>query len=862
MSSCRPVALLQCRSPIARFRSPRFPLAWLLINGIGGGLSALIVAGVLAGRAGLPISGGLLLAAGAFGALPALAALLRGRWEARWPELLVVGAAASLAIALGLWHAWPSLLPPGLSVDTVHHFRLISWLAEQKRLPPADDDMAMLLGEMVAYPPGLHLLVVAAAAGSRQPLLAALYPTVALLGGLAAALVALLALAAGRARGEPTAGLSLVGVLLLLGCRTYSLEAYTDHSYYAMTLGALLVLLTASWLVVPPRLHAPGAAQLGLALAALLATYPLWWPAPALLAVAALRPRNRRRWTAGGGPALLLALALGPSLLLAAVDVPARLAVGRAVLAHEGLVATPDAYRLLPLLFGALAAPLVWRAAAGRRLILLAGLVAAQLAALTLAARLGLLAGYHGVKTLFLLLPLAAALAGAGATRLAAIRRPAPRLGATAGVLAAVVLAGDWQGLATRNLQVLTWDVANAAAWLRVHDPAGAARAVPVGFPPGPAAYWVQVGLLGQRRDRAVAAQRAFTVTPPSPASWAVDEAQPRLAVVPAIDAAPPGATVVARSGNAAVLQRDRPLDLAALNPLTIRYYVVLEAGRLKTALDLLHPLAGRLPELELRLSQGGTPVATYRLAPDEARTKPQQIGLDILPATLAGEGYVNRVYPRFAPVPDPPTGAFTLDLRLLDGGQVLDERRLAAFELTTDGAVLHLAAESGELVYVRRPGEPGALRPGGQWIGGLWLRGWHAPERAAPGAVLPLLLRWSAAAPLDRSLWLDIALADASGRIVAADSRPPQGGFYPTWRWRPGEPVDDHRGLPLPPDLPPGRYRLLAGVRNPATGETRTTTVGVVAVERSVTHNESQGLVPGATNPEAADIQVVWPTD
>jgi hypothetical protein len=854
--------LLQCRSPIARFRSPRFPLAWLLINGIGGGLSALIVAGVLAGRAGLPISGGLLLAAGAFGALPALAALLRGRWEARWPELLVVGAAASLAIALGLWHAWPSLLPPGLSVDTVHHFRLISWLAEQKRLPPADDDMAMLLGEMVAYPPGLHLLVVAAAAGSRQPLLAALYPTVALLGGLAAALVALLALAAGRARGEPTAGLSLVGVLLLLGCRTYSLEAYTDHSYYAMTLGALLVLLTASWLVVPPRLHAPGAAQLGLALAALLATYPLWWPAPALLAVAALRPRNRRRWTAGGGPALLLALALGPSLLLAAVDVPARLAVGRAVLAHEGLVATPDAYRLLPLLFGALAAPLVWRAAAGRRLILLAGLVAAQLAALTLAARLGLLAGYHGVKTLFLLLPLAAALAGAGATRLAAIRRPAPRLGATAGVLAAVVLAGDWQGLATRNLQVLTWDVANAAAWLRVHDPAGAARAVPVGFPPGPAAYWVQVGLLGQRRDRAVAAQRAFTVTPPSPASWAVDEAQPRLAVVPAIDAAPPGATVVARSGNAAVLQRDRPLDLAALNPLTIRYYVVLEAGRLKTALDLLHPLAGRLPELELRLSQGGTPVATYRLAPDEARTKPQQIGLDILPATLAGEGYVNRVYPRFAPVPDPPTGAFTLDLRLLDGGQVLDERRLAAFERTTDGAVLHLAAESGELVYVRRPGEPGALRPGGQWIGGLWLRGWHAPERAAPGAVLPLLLRWSAAAPLDRSLWLDIALADASGRIVAADSRPPQGGFYPTWRWRPGEPVDDHRGLPLPPDLPPGRYRLLAGVRNPATGETRTTTVGVVAVERSVTHNESQGLVPGATNPEAADIQVVWPTD
>lgn len=862
MSSCRPVALLQRRSPIACFRSPRFPLAWLLISGIGGGLSALIVAGVLAGRAGLPISGGLLLAAGAFGALPALVALLRGRWEARWPELLVVGAAASLAIALGLWHAWPSLLPPGLSVDAVHHFQLISWLAEQKRLPPADDDMAMLLGEMVAYPPGLHLLVVAAAAGSRQPLLAALYPTVALLGGLAAALVALLALAAGRARGEPAAGLSLVGVLLLLGCRTYSLEAYTDHSYYAMTLGALLVLLAAGWLVVPPRLHAPGAAQLGLALAALLATYPLWWPAPALLAVAALRPRDRRRWTAGGGPALLLALALGPSLLLAAVDVPARLAVGRAVLAHEGLVATPDAHRLLPLLFGALAAPLVWRAAAGRRLILLAGLVAAQLTALTLAARLGLLAGYHGVKTLFLLLPLAAALAGAGATRLAAIRRPAPRLGATAGVLAAVVLAGDWQGLATRNLQVLTWDVANAAAWLRAHDPAGAARAVPVGFPPGPAAYWVQVGLLGQRRDEAKAAQRAFTTAPPTPASWAVDEAQPRLAVVPAIDAAPPGAAVVARAGAAAILRRDRPLDLAPLNPLTIRYRTFLEDGRLKTAIDLIHPLAGRLPQLELRLSHAGAIVAVYQLTPDTVRTKPQQLGLDILPVTLAGEGYVNRTYPRFPPVPGPPAGAYTLDLRLTVGGQPLDERRLAAFDRTADGAVRNLAAASGELVYVRRPGGPAALRPAAERLGDLWLVGWHAPARATAGGPLPVLLRWRADAPLDRGLWLEAALADASGRIVAADSRPPQGGFYPTWRWRPGEPVDDTRHLRLPPGLPPGRYQLLAGVRNPATGETRTTTVGVVAAERSVTHNESRGLVPGATNPEAADIRVVWPTD
>ena len=37
--------------------------------------------------------------------------------------------------------------------------------------------------------------------------------------------------------------------------------------------------------------------------------------------------------------------------------------------------------------------------------------------------------------------------------------------------------------------------------------------------------------------------------------------------------------------------------------------------------------------------------------------------------------------------------------------------------------------------------------------------------------------------------------------------------GFRPSRSWSPGEPIRDNRVLRLPPDLPPGRYWLIAGM-------------------------------------------------
>jgi hypothetical protein len=173
-------------------------LAWLLVSTIGNALAAIVVAGVVAGRLGLPIAGSWLLGAGLLGALPRLLVLARGRWVARWSELAAALIGLAAVGGAGLALAWPALLPLGFSVDAVHHTQLIAWMADHSALPSPGGDTQGLLGEMTAYPVGLALVVLAASAGSGRPLLEATYPTVALLGGLIAGMVVLLSNAASR----------------------------------------------------------------------------------------------------------------------------------------------------------------------------------------------------------------------------------------------------------------------------------------------------------------------------------------------------------------------------------------------------------------------------------------------------------------------------------------------------------------------------------------------------------------------------------------------------------------------------------------------------------------------------------------
>jgi hypothetical protein len=545
---------------------------------------------------------------------------------------------------------------------------------------------------------------------------------------------------------------------------------------------------------------------------------------------------------------LLLALALLPALGLALLDLPARLRVGQIVLAHQGAVSLPTLQNTAPLLLAlpgaaVLGALLLWRGASIRNprrytktleesgylssafidqraavhLLALMGLGLLALAALFGAAQAGRAASYHVYKLLFVLTPIAAAIGGAAALCLGAIARPRPRWLALAAMAVLLAATGSFRLLPAPVAQPLTPDVVAAAGWLAANRPRDAKKATVVGAPAGPLAYWLQIGLLGQRRDKADLAMRAFDAPSATPEGWIVDDELPKFAIAPQIDQPPPGAEVVARFGAAAVLRRSSQFDVSQLDPLLIRYRSAWQDDRLTTDIELLRRRPGRMPLLELRLEHAGELVATFPLRPDDARMRPQYLGLELRPETLGGRGYVNRdAFPEFAPPPGAPSGAFILVLRLTLDGSTLDERPLATFERTAVGQIERLSAGGGELVYMRRAQAAERLeRADARFADALRLTGWSEPQRFAGDDALAVGLRWEALGPIDRSLLAEVQVLDATGQVVADSIAPPQGGFYPTWRWRPGESVADEHRVALPPDLAPGVYRLRVQMRD-----------------------------------------------
>ncbi len=88
-----------------------------------------------------------------------------------------------------------------------------------------------------------------------------------------------------------------------------------------------------------------------------------------------------------------------------------------------------------------------------------------------------------------------------------------------------------------------------------------------------------------------------------------------------------------------------------------------------------------------------------------------------------------------------------------------------------------------------------------------------------APGDVVPVTLFWEAEAPPGRYK-VFLHLMDEGGSLVAQNDAEPRGDLSPTFIWSVGEMVTDRHGVYLPPDLPPGRYWLKAGMYRLDTGE------------------------------------------
>lgn len=73
--------------------------------------------------------------------------------------------------------------------------------------------------------------------------------------------------------------------------------------------------------------------------------------------------------------------------------------------------------------------------------------------------------------------------------------------------------------------------------------------------------------------------------------------------------------------------------------------------------------------------------------------------------------------------------------------------------------------------------------------------------------------LYWQAATGIDADYTVFVHLVDEDGHVVSQHDGMPDGGFYPTSAWDPGAIVEDEHQIDFPEDLPPGDYRLLAGL-------------------------------------------------
>ncbi|GAB4543537.1 MAG: hypothetical protein Kow0063_36800 [Anaerolineae bacterium] len=159
------------------------------------------------------------------------------------------------------------------------------------------------------------------------------------------------------------------------------------------------------------------------------------------------------------------------------------------------------------------------------------------------------------------------------------------------------------------------------------------------------------------------------------------------------------------------------------------------------------------------------------------------------------------------------PTGSYELDLALIgqDGresaslvlGELFVEGREHAFTLAQPPATAQ-RARLGEAIYLL----------------GFDLEGGISGEELVPGQPLLVTLSWQAEATPDRNYTVFVQLLDQSNRLYAQHDGQPGDGVLITTTWAPGEYVRDQHRLALPPDLPAGEYRLIAGMYLPDSGE------------------------------------------
>lgn len=122
-----------------------------------------------------------------------------------------------------------------------------------------------------------------------------------------------------------------------------------------------------------------------------------------------------------------------------------------------------------------------------------------------------------------------------------------------------------------------------------------------------------------------------------------------------------------------------------------------------------------------------------------------------------------------------------------------------------------------------------------------LLLLGSNLPPQveAAPGAPLAIQLFWRTIRQPAKNYTGFVQLLDAQGRLVAQHDQPLTNNFVPASLWQPDLTVTDDYQIYVPPEARAGRYRLIVGLYDGATGVRLPVTVDGVAVGDIMTIGE-----------------------
>ncbi|HEV8345934.1 MAG TPA: hypothetical protein VGQ16_05145 [Vicinamibacterales bacterium] len=332
-------------------------------------------------------------------------------------ETFAFAAIVSAVLAYLLWLARPALLPVGGGPDLAHHLMLVDYIERHWRLAH-DPALGAVMGEMVDYTPGLHVLAVLAGAWTRTDGFHAVYPLVALTVAVKAGLVFAIAMRVSRhssdARGAPPPlarmTFAIAAVLLLLVPREYFFRSFTEHSFLAQVVAECFAI--AMWWAVVVWTERPTLPTMVMFAIAGVATFLTWpvWIGPLLLLLLVVVASQTEVPLRDRVRALIVGIA--PIALVASVHALGRVRAA-AIAGTSGFVVWPSV-DLFGWWFLALALGGVILAAADRRarsIVWLLAAIALQAAALfVVATRSGADRPYLALKMVYLAIyPLAVA---------------------------------------------------------------------------------------------------------------------------------------------------------------------------------------------------------------------------------------------------------------------------------------------------------------------------------------------------------------------------------------------------------------------------------------------------------------------